>query len=138
MASESKKDPLHLVAEFMKAMNQPMSQGWNDRQGILLGMALILEETKELQEEVAAIAAGDYDHRENFVKELADLEYVVNWLACKVGIDLPAATEAVHKSNMSKLGEDGKPIYREDGKVMKGPNYHKPEMFPYVTPVTIG
>lgn len=137
MASEKKKDALHMVAEFMTAMEQPVSQGFEDKQGMLLGMALILEEAKELQDEVQLMIAGKGEAKD-FVKELADLEYVVNWMAAKIGIDLPAATAAVHDSNMSKLGEDGKPIKREDGKVLKGPNYHKPDMTPFITPITLG
>ena len=42
--------------------------------------------------------------------------------------DLEQALRRVHKSNMSKLGEDGKPVYREDGKVLKGPNYQPPDL----------
>ena len=60
---------------------------------------------------------------------------VVSMVSAKLHLPLPlilAAYERVHLSNMSKLGEDGKPVYREDGKVMKGPNYHKPDMAPVV------
>lgn len=60
---------------------------------------------------------------------LADIEYVVNGSALCLGIPQAAVVREVHRSNMSKLGEDGKPIYREgDGKVLKGPGYFKPDI----------
>lgn len=58
-------------------------------------------------------------------KELADLAYVVYGAAVTFGIDLDSVIAEVHRSNMTKLGEDGKPIYREDGKVLKGPSYEQ-------------
>ena len=60
------------------------------------------------------------------LKELADLVYVCFQYAENMDWDLEEAMFRVHKSNMSKLGFDGKPIYREDGKVLKGPNYQPP------------
>ena len=60
------------------------------------------------------------------LKELADLVYVCFQYAANQDWDLNTAMDRVHKSNMSKLGEDGKPIRREDGKVLKGPNYAPP------------
>ena len=62
------------------------------------------------------------------LKELADLIYVAYQYAENMGWFLDEALDRVHKSNMSKLGEDGKPIYREDGKVLKGPNYKPPSL----------
>ena len=62
------------------------------------------------------------------LKELADLVYVCFQMAASQEWDLDEAMRRVHKSNMSKLGEDGKPIYREDGKVLKGPNYAPPNL----------
>lgn len=59
---------------------------------------------------------------------LADLAYVVYGAAITFGIDLDACVREVHRSNMSKLGEDGKPLYREDGKVLKGPSYVEPNL----------
>ena len=64
----------------------------------------------------------------NYAKELADLVIVSFGAAIEAGIDLNMVLGAVHASNMSKLGEDGKPIYREDGKVLKGPNYSAPNI----------
>ena len=60
------------------------------------------------------------------LKELADLVYVCFQYASNREWDLMLALKRVHESNMSKLGEDGKPIRREDGKVLKGPNYKPP------------
>ena len=60
------------------------------------------------------------------LKELADLVYVAFQYAENMEWDLEEALFRVHKSNMSKLGLDGKPIRRRDGKVMKGPNYEPP------------
>jgi predicted HAD superfamily Cof-like phosphohydrolase len=83
---------------------------------------LLDEEHIELQ---LALQDGD---REAIAKELADLVYVTYGTALVYNIDLDEALREVHKSNMSKLGEDGKPILRADGKVLKGPNYKPPDM----------
>ena len=81
---------------------------------------LISEEFAELK---AAISSEPY---ENELKELADLVYVCFQYAENMEWDLEEALDRVHKSNMSKLGLDGKPIRRADGKVLKGPNYQPP------------
>ena len=83
-------------------------------------LALIAEEFKEFN---AAVAGEPY---ENELKELADLVYVCFQYAENMEWDLEEALDRVHKSNMSKLGLDGKPIRRADGKVLKGPNYQPP------------
>jgi predicted HAD superfamily Cof-like phosphohydrolase len=59
---------------------------------------------------------------------LADLVYVSYGAAISLGIDLDLAIAEVHRSNMSKLGSDGEPILRQDGKVLKGPNYRPPDL----------
>ncbi len=59
---------------------------------------------------------------------LGDLVYVIYGMALEMGYDLREVIQEIHGSNMTKLGEDGKPIYREDGKVLKGPNYMKPNI----------
>ena len=82
--------------------------------------ALIAEEFKEFN---AAVAEEPY---ENELKELADLVYVCFQYAENMEWDLEEALDRVHKSNMSKLGLDGAPIRRADGKVLKGPNYQPP------------
>jgi predicted HAD superfamily Cof-like phosphohydrolase len=87
-----------------------------------LRLKLIDEEVAELK---AGLAAGDI---ENVAKELADILYVVYGMGDVLGIDLDVAFEEVQRSNMSKLGEDGNPVYREDGKILKGPNYSPADM----------
>ena len=63
---------------------------------------------------------------------LTDLLYVVYGAGHAFGIDLDRCFTEVQRSNMSKLGEDGKPIYNEQGKVMKGPNYIKPNLKQFI------
>lgn len=62
------------------------------------------------------------------LKECCDVVYVVVALANKYGWNFDEAFKRVHASNMSKLGADGKPVYRQDGKVVKGPNYTPPDL----------
>ena len=66
--------------------------------------------------------------REELVKELSDLVFVCYQFAATYNIDLDKAMTLVFESNLSKLDEQGKPIYREDGKVLKGPNYMPPDL----------
>ena len=66
--------------------------------------------------------------RSELLKELADLTFVCYQFAAAYGLDLDAALRRVYESNMSKLDEDGKVIYRADGKVLKGPNYEPPNL----------
>ena len=70
----------------------------------------------------------DQEARENLVKELSDLVFVCYQFAATYGIDLDKAMTLVFESNLSKLDEQGKPIYRQDGKVLKGPNYQPPNL----------
>ena len=83
---------------------------------------LIDEEYKEF------VVACRTEGLEEELKELSDLVYVCYQYAANMGWDLDEALDRVHKSNMSKLGLDGKPIRRSDGKVLKGPNYEPPEL----------
>ena len=82
--------------------------------------ALIDEEWSEFHE--AYHMKDDCDQ----LKELADLVYVCYQFAASQEWDLDEAMQRVHESNMSKLDANGRPIYRPDGKVMKGPNYKEP------------
>lgn len=70
--------------------------------------------------------------REHMLKELADLVYVCHQMAACFGWDLQVAYNRVHESNMSKLGADGKPLQRKDGKILKGPNYFEPSLIDLV------
>ena len=89
---------------------------------------LIVEEFKEFLEAEQQLLYGFTRNSEDCLKELADLVYVCYQYASNLNWDLDAAMDRVHQSNMSKLGEDGKPIRREDGKVLKGPNYQPPTL----------
>jgi len=89
---------------------------------------LIVEEFNEFIEAESLMYRDNPKFREETLKELADLVYVCYQYAENMGWFLDEALDRVHKSNMSKLGEDGKPIYREDGKVLKGPNYKPPSL----------
>ena len=89
---------------------------------------LIIEEFKEFLEAEGFLFMHGKNHQEHALKELADLVYVCYQYAANMGWFLDEALDRVHKSNMSKLDEDGKPIYREDGKVLKGPNYKPPNL----------
>jgi predicted HAD superfamily Cof-like phosphohydrolase len=83
---------------------------------------LIAEELKELRE-----ALRDKDIVE-VADALTDILYVTYGAGLAFGIDLDKCFAEVQRSNMTKLGEDGKPIYREDGKIKKGPNYEDPDL----------
>lgn len=87
-----------------------------------LRLALIQEEVGEL---VEATKAGDLV---GVADALADIVYVAYGTAHVYGIDLDAVIDEVHSSNMTKLGADGRPIWRADGKVLKGPSYRPPNI----------
>ena len=89
---------------------------------------LIREETEEFDEAATLLlyAPNDLSLQTEVLKELSDVVFVCYQFAATFGLDLDTAMQRVFDSNMSKLGDDGKPIYREDGKVLKGPNYKKP------------
>lgn len=112
--------PLDMVVEFATAMGQDVDVPYGRTTDLeTMRLKLIEEECKEVH---------DADSTENLLKELADLVYVTYGMAATFGWDLDEAVRRVHASNMSKLSENGKPIYREDGKVLKGPNYKKPDL----------
>lgn len=102
-----------------------------------LRRALVEEEVKEFFEEldmaIEKLERGEEIDKENYLdilKEMADVQVVLSGTAVSIK-QLKNFREAflrVHQSNMSKLGENGRPIYREDGKVLKGPNYKKPDL----------
>ena len=89
---------------------------------VKLRYELIKEELEELNQ-----AINDEDIKE-VADALTDILYVTYGAGTAFGIDLDKCFDEVHKSNMSKLGSDEKPIYNEIGKVMKGPNYFKPDL----------
>ena len=91
-----------------------------------LRISLIEEELDELKK-----AIQDKDIVE-VADALTDILYVTYGAGHAFGIDLDQCFNEVQNSNMSKLGDDGKPIYNENGKVMKGPNYFKPDLSKYI------
>ena len=91
-----------------------------------LRLSLIQEELDELKK-----AIQDKDIVE-VADALTDILYVTYGAGHAFGIDLDKCFNEVQNSNMSKLGDDGKPIYNENGKVMKGPNYFKPDLSKYI------
>lgn len=128
-----------LVQEFNEAMGQPVGVKF-DPDLVAFRLKLLQEEMQEFTEEAESVGAWVmYEKNQDMssmkadmIKELCDLQYVLSGFAVTFGIDLESAFMEVHKSNMSKLGDDGKPIYREDGKVLKGPNYVPPDMTKYI------
>jgi len=112
------------VRTFMKTFGQEVNtkpELPNDETS-KLRLELIGEELGELEE---AIANKDLVE---IADALTDILYVTYGAGHAFGLDLDACFREVQRSNMSKLGEDGKPIYREDGKVLKGPNYSEPNL----------
>ena len=91
-----------------------------------LRIELISEELDELKEAIARHQITD------IADALTDILYVTYGAGHAFGINLDLCFKEVQESNMSKLGEDGKPIYREDGKVLKGPNYFPPDLTRFV------
>lgn len=87
-----------------------------------LRIKLIEEELQELRD---AVSARDMVETAD---ALGDIMYVVIGMAVSFGIPIDKVFNEIHSSNMTKLGEDGKPIYREDGKILKGPNFRKPNI----------
>ena len=118
------KTNFELVAEFMRAFEQDVHSDTTLREAETraLRYELIREELEELHE-----AFGAKDIVE-VADALADLLYVVYGAGHAFGIDLDECFLEVHRSNMSKLGEDGKPVKRFDGKIMKGPGFFAPDL----------
>ena len=119
-----KIDSLNQVAEFHRTFNAPILETPQipSKERCELRVSLLQEELNELKK-----AINDNDLVE-IADALCDLQYVLSGAVLEFGLGEKFVTlfNEVQRSNMSKLGEDGKPIYREDGKVMKGPNYFKP------------
>lgn len=114
------------VLEFHRAFGHPVGNSVLDNgvdaERSILRMGLIVEEFIELQ---TAVADNDFVE---IADAIADSIYVLTGYAIELGIPLDAVLAEVHRSNMTKLGEDGKPIYREDGKILKGPFFEAPNL----------
>jgi predicted HAD superfamily Cof-like phosphohydrolase len=117
------------VGTFMKTFGQEVKTepSLSTEKINKLRIDLIKEELQELT---------DAMHNKDLLEvadALTDILYVTYGAGHAFGIDLDKCFEEVQNSNMSKLGEDGNPIYNESGKVMKGPNYFKPDLSKFVS-----
>ena len=117
------------VGTFMKTFGQEVKSepSLSSEKINKLRIELIKEELEELTE-----AMNKKDLLE-VADALTDILYVTYGAGHAFGIDLDKCFEEVQNSNMSKLGENGKPIYNDEGKVMKGPNYFKPDLSKFVS-----
>ena len=112
------------VIQFMNTFGQEVKSkpDWPDVTTKHLRVDLIEEELEELKEAIVAddlVAVAD---------ALTDILYVTYGAGAAFGMNLDVCFHEVHSSNMTKVGPDGKPVYREDGKVMKGPDYREPDL----------
>ena len=117
------------VGTFMKTFGQEVKgkPSFSTDKINKLRIDLIKEELDELKE------AMDNNDLLEVADALTDILYVTYGAGHAFGIDLDKCFDEVQNSNMSKLGEDGEPIYNESGKVMKGPNYFKPNLSKFVS-----
>jgi predicted HAD superfamily Cof-like phosphohydrolase len=117
------------VGIFMKTFGQEVKNkpSFGSEKINKLRIDLIKEELEELTE-----AMNSSDLLE-VADALTDILYVTYGAGHAFGIDLDKCFDEVQNSNMSKLDKDGKPIYNEAGKVMKGPNYFKPDLSKFVS-----
>ena len=116
------------VKKFMKTFGQKVitRPQFPDEKTRSLRLDLIKEELNELEQ---AMKAQDL---KEVADALTDILYVTYGAGCAYGIDLDKCFKEVQRANMSKLGPNGKPIYNEKGKVMKGPNYTEPNLKQFV------
>jgi predicted HAD superfamily Cof-like phosphohydrolase len=117
------------VGTFMKTFGQEVKTkpSFSSDKINKLRIDLIKEELDELQE------AMENNNLLEVADALTDILYVTYGAGHAFGIDLDKCFDEVQNSNMSKLGENGEPIYNESGKVMKGPNYFKPDLSKFVS-----
>ena len=116
------------VKKFMQTFGQEVKKNaeFPDEKIIKLRFELIKEELNELKDAI------DKRDLKEVADALTDILYVTYGAGHAFGINLDKCFEEVQNSNMSKLGNDGKPIYNELGKVMKGPNYFEPNLKKFV------
>ena len=112
------------VGKFMKTFGQEVkiTSGLSSEKINLLRIKLIIEELEEFKKAI------EEDDIVEVADALTDILYVTYGAGHAFGIDLDKCFDEVQKSNMSKLDDNGKPIYNDLGKVMKGPNYFKPDL----------
>jgi len=113
-----------LVGDFMQVFGQEIKDipEMPSEEIQQLRVELIAEELEEFKDALAAMDIVEV------ADALTDLLYVVYGAGHSFGLDLDCCFAEVHASNMSKLGEDGQPVYRSDGKVLKGPKFFKPNL----------
>lgn len=123
-----------IVQEFHSKFKHPIDEQWTTTL-LELRLKLIREESGEVMEEFVNMLMDlergkpvSTVQKTKLLKELCDLQYVLSGAAVALGLDIQTAFIRVHNSNMSKLGDDGKPVYREDGKIIKGDNYRPPNL----------
>lgn len=123
-AKDAMKTNFDLAKEFMEAFGQSVLHypSLQDEKTRKLRLSLIQEEVQELE---GALEKHDIVE---IADALTDILYVVYGAGHALGIDLDSCYREVHRSNMSKLDSNGQPIYREDGKVLKGENYSPPNL----------
>ena len=116
------------VKKFMETFGQEIKEkaGFPNDKITSLRYELIKEELDEFKEAI------DKKDIKEVADALTDILYVTYGAGHAFGINLDKCFKEVQNSNMSKLGKDGKPIYNEKGKVMKGPNYFKPNLSKFV------
>ena len=116
------------VRKFMKTFGQEIKEKaeFPNKKITDLRYDLIREELDELKDAI------EKKNIKEVADALTDILYVTYGAGHAFGIDLDKCFEEVQSSNMSKLGLDGKPIYNDKGKVMKGPNYFKPDLTKFV------
>ena len=116
------------VGVFMKTFNQDVknSSSLSTDKINMLRISLINEELEALKQAISE------KNLTEVADALTDILYVTYGAGLAFGINLDNCFEEVQKSNMSKLGKDGKPIFNESGKVMKGPDYFKPNLSKFI------
>ena len=116
------------VKKFMVTFSQVVrtKPQFPDDKTMQLRFDLIKEELNELEHAIKT------KNLKEIADALTDILYVTYGAGHSFGIDLDKCFTEVQQSNMSKLGNDGQPIYNEDGKVMKGPNYFKPNLMQFI------
>tara|TARA_Y100000780_G_scaffold232443_1_gene263962 strand:+ start:6033 stop:6404 length:372 start_codon:yes stop_codon:yes gene_type:complete len=115
-------NPFDLVKEFVVKFKRPIGRS---QKNMDLGWNLIHEEYHEVLEEIQNRSMDEVNMMD-LTEELADLQYVINYMAVVNNLPLMEVFEEKHRANMSKVGNDGNPVLREDGKILKGPNYQPP------------
>jgi len=119
------KDTLSIVKEWHEAFDVPVVDAPSiPKERAQMRLAILEEEVGELR---AAVEVGDLIE---VLDALCNIQYVLDGTFLEFGLHSlkQAAMEEVHASNMSKLGADGRPVLREDGKVLKGPDFRQPDL----------